>query len=137
MPIRDLVEVRILRNRQPLPEYPVPPSETAPSHQNVRYIEATAGERFEVRVCFLAGYRVENAINLVFKLSLDGEDFSPVVKDCVKLPVSNGALLSPIEICLGHICTNISETRANHFYYTFGVVELSMLPPLCTVAYET
>lgn len=129
MPIHDLVEVRILQNRQSLQEYSVPPGETAPSHETVRYIEAIAGERFEVNVRFLVGYRIENAANLVWTLSLDGMELEPTPIDRRELTVQNGKLLTPAKRVLSKLSINVSTTSAKVYHYTFGVVELSMSLP--------
>lgn len=134
MPVHDLVEVRILQNGQPLQEYPVPPDETTPSHENVRYIEATTGERFEILVRFLVGYRIENAANLVSTLSLDGMELEPTPIDRRELLVQNGKLLCPVNRCLSQLSTNVSTTSAKVYYYTFGVVELSMSLPFNVAA---
>lgn len=126
MPIQKRVEVRVQCNGQSLQEYPVPVSEAAPDNEYVCYIEATAGERFDVLIRYLPGYRVDRAKSLVAELSLDGLEIMAPPKLSKNLVTWNGALVDSVE----HLCSNYSANITKHlsktFYHSFGALEISM-----------
>lgn len=102
----------------------MPIGETAPSNENVCYIEAIAGERFEIMIRYLPGYRVDRAASLVYELSLDGTTFTFSPVRCKDLVTQNGTLVYPEE----HVCDsnylNVTKHLAKVSYYCFGTLEV-------------
>ena len=74
MPLQDYVDVRILVNGQPLPEYPDPEESENNDGAKVYYVEAIAGEAFIVRVRLLPGFRLNWAPYLCFRFRFDDEE---------------------------------------------------------------
>jgi len=71
MPEHELVEACVLVDGQPLKEFALPDDEGTDG-EIVRYIEAMAGKRYEVRVTARVGWRIEGAEYIRFGVNLDG-----------------------------------------------------------------
>lgn len=66
MPCTEFVDARILVDGQPLEEYHDPDND-----DNVRYIQATAGQTFVLQVTFLPGFKLQWAPHLYFEFKID------------------------------------------------------------------
>lgn len=69
MPWKDFIETRIVVNGQPLKEYQDPDND-----DNVRYIQAIAGQTFMVEVTFLPGFNLRWAPYLYCEFWTDDAD---------------------------------------------------------------
>jgi len=65
MPCRDFVDARIVVNDQPLEEYQDPDND-----DDVRYVQAIAGQTFGVEVKILPGFQLHRARHLCFEFQI-------------------------------------------------------------------
>ncbi|EXJ80328.1 hypothetical protein A1O1_08472 [Capronia coronata CBS 617.96] len=75
MPCQDLMDVRVLVDGKPLQEYLDPDGPADTSHQQTRYIEVKAGQKFSLEVTLLPGFEFYNGRGVFANLRVDNGEW--------------------------------------------------------------
>jgi hypothetical protein len=71
MPTQDFIDVRILSNDSPLPEYQKADQTEISSRSGTRYVEAVTGQSFEIQCKLLPGYDFRQSEFVMIQIFLD------------------------------------------------------------------
>lgn len=127
MPQVDLVDVRIMVDDQPLQEYPCPDDEAAAEDgATVHFVEAVPGQRFRVKVTWLAGFRTSQAPYLRCELQLDENKRRQVLR-CNDLQVQEGILTQEAYVEFGTSKYKDDQGQWKQCFYSFGPLGLGKI----------
>ncbi|KAK5094923.1 hypothetical protein LTR24_003371 [Lithohypha guttulata] len=118
MPCTDFVDARILVDGQPLEEYQDPDND-----DNVRYIQAKAGQTFVVQVTFLPGFQLQWAPSLYFEFWIDDDPLRHIVYAFSKSLVHRKGVLTR-ELRLSHDGKRVKKDNRQwtKALFTFGAL---------------
>lgn len=142
MPSHDCVKVQVLVDGEPLEEYLEPrdpndddsDDEEEDENKFIRYVEATAGQRFSVQITWEPGFALKYAPHLYAELALDDEEsFICTRLDCKTLSKRGGKLTKPYHASFEHTRTKDFDGKWKRVDYTFGALSVGKYYEMCIV----
>lgn len=122
MPFNGFIDARVLVDGQPLQEYMDPDG-----IDNVRYVQATTGQRFTVEIRFLPGFKLQWAPYLHASLTFDDEEINWFRNLPTKgMAHRKGVLTKPESLQLGCTAAKDDTGTWKRTFFVFGALGLGM-----------
>ncbi|KAK5945004.1 hypothetical protein PMZ80_002207 [Knufia obscura] len=121
MPFNGFIDARVLVDGQPLQEYMDPDG-----IDNVRYVQATTGQRFTVEIRFLPGFKLQWAPYLHASLTFDDEEINWFRNLPTKgMAHRKGVLTKPESLQLGCTAAKDDTGTWKRTFFVFGALGLA------------
>lgn len=128
MPSHDFIDVRIIVDGSPLPEYPDPEAgDDDEGRTHTRYVEAKTDQTFGVQVKLQRGFDFRSAIAVFYKFEPDdAPTFFPGRLPKCQASHRNGILSNEMEsLCESARLKNTTTGKWNWHPFVFGALEMS------------